>query len=313
MLRSIWHAGFETDLRCAEREGPQLRLSSVKHSFFILTVVALRTYLDRIVQQQPVATPHHLFAMRDETTCLVLSRVALEILLRAAKTKQDFGDGTIALASQACIERTQGQNMPKLVGNIAEIPPGRATFEGPPEAPRRMCAKLHEVVQRQRDGIECRRIWDGFGHPELMLDAIHLPNAVPAIGCAAQDETVEMCEIDGRLSPCGRGFGRDQFDGLRLESGRPEQRIAIRRFVGVVREIATPNAERRLPVRLRSAVLPAQEAGSPAGSRDCDGDIPRRNRRRGWSSYARKPPAPANRSSAWRILPTHGRTGQRPD
>ena len=63
--------------------------------------------LDRIVQQKPIAAAHHPDAMSHEATRPVLPRVALEVFLRAAKSEQPFGDGSIALALQARIKRTQ--------------------------------------------------------------------------------------------------------------------------------------------------------------------------------------------------------------
>ena len=148
------------------------------------------------MQQEPVAAAHHPDAMGDEATRLVLARIALEILLCAPKAKQDFGNGAVALAAQPGIERAQGQDMPlpELGGHVAEVGARCSALEGSPEAPRRVGAKLHEVVQRQFDGVERRRIRHGLGQPELVLDAIRLPDAVPAIGGAAQVEAVEMGE-----------------------------------------------------------------------------------------------------------------------
>lgn len=59
------------------------------------------------MQQQPVAATHHLDAVSDKAASLVLARIDLEILFRAAEPKQDFGNGTIALAAQAGVERAQ--------------------------------------------------------------------------------------------------------------------------------------------------------------------------------------------------------------
>ena len=54
---------------------------------------------DRIMQQQAIAAPHHVQAMRYQAASLVLAWINLPILLGASKPKQDFGDGSIAFAS----------------------------------------------------------------------------------------------------------------------------------------------------------------------------------------------------------------------
>src|SRR5690606_27845247 len=91
--------------------------------------------LDRIMEQQAIAPAHHLDAVRDQAAGFVLARIALEILLRAAKAEQDFSDGAIAFAAQPRVKRAQGQDMPlpELGRHGSEIRTGRATVEGPPE------------------------------------------------------------------------------------------------------------------------------------------------------------------------------------
>ena len=80
-----------------------------------------------------------------------------------------------------------------------------------------------------------------------MRDAIHLPDAVPAIGRAAQVQVIEMCERDDGFGRVRLILDRRQNDRLWPKPWRPEQGLAIRRCVGIGWEIATPNAGRRLP------------------------------------------------------------------
>lgn len=67
---------------------------------------------DGIVQQETIAAAHHLDAVGDEAAGLVLACVDFPILLRAAESEQHFGDGAVAFAAQAGVERAQGQDMP---------------------------------------------------------------------------------------------------------------------------------------------------------------------------------------------------------
>ena len=87
------------------------------------------------MEQQAIAAPHHLDAVRDQPAGLVLSRIVLKVFLCATKAEQDFGDGAIALAVQSGVERAQGQDMPlpELRGNGPEVGTGRAAVEGSPK------------------------------------------------------------------------------------------------------------------------------------------------------------------------------------
>ena len=60
------------------------------------------------MQQQPIAAAHHLDPVSDKATSLIFAWVTLEILFSAAEAKQNFGDGSVAFAAQARVERTQG-------------------------------------------------------------------------------------------------------------------------------------------------------------------------------------------------------------
>lgn len=55
--------------------------------------------LDRVMQQEAVAAPHHLQAVGNETASLVLARIDFEILFRSPETEQDFGNRAIALVA----------------------------------------------------------------------------------------------------------------------------------------------------------------------------------------------------------------------
>jgi len=55
------------------------------------------------VEQQAIAAAHHFDAVRDQAAGFVLARIALEIVLGAVKSEQDFGYGAIALTMQPCV------------------------------------------------------------------------------------------------------------------------------------------------------------------------------------------------------------------
>jgi hypothetical protein len=63
----------------------------------------------------------------------------------------------------------------------AEVRAGRSPIEGPPKSAGGMGAKLHERIHRKGYGIEGRYVGHGLGQPELMRDAIHIPDAMPPI------------------------------------------------------------------------------------------------------------------------------------
>lgn len=121
--------------------------------------------------------------MRDQSPSLILPGIDLPILLCPAKAEQDFGDGAIALASQAGVERAQGQDMksPELRRHGAEVCARRSTIEGSPETAGGMGAKLHERIHREGYGIESGCVRHGLGQPELMRDAIDMPDAMPSV------------------------------------------------------------------------------------------------------------------------------------
>ena len=62
-------------------------------------------------------------ALGDKAASLVLARIDLEILLGAAEVEQDFGNGAIAFAAQAGVQRAQGKDvpLPELYGQCAKI------------------------------------------------------------------------------------------------------------------------------------------------------------------------------------------------
>lgn len=205
--------------------------------------------LDRIVQQQPVAAAHHLDPMRDKAASLVLAWIDLEILLAAAKSEQDFGNAAIAFPAKAGVERTQGQYvpLPELRGQFPEVTPRPMTLERSHQALSRMGAEIIECVRRQNRAIKGRGIGNGVRQPELMRDAIDLPDAVPSILSLAQIETVEMRKRDDGFGVVVMTLQRRKPYGLRLETRTPEQRLPIRRGFRIGRKIATPSAARRLP------------------------------------------------------------------
>ena len=57
-----------------------------------------------------------------------------------------------------------------------------------------MGAKLQKGTQRQDDGIEGCCIQGRHRQPELMCNAIDLPDAMPTVGRAAKIELVEVGE-----------------------------------------------------------------------------------------------------------------------
>ena len=85
-----------------------------------------------------------------------------------------------------------------------------------------MSAQIVEVVHRQECSIERRRVGNRVRQPELMRDAIDLPDAMPAIGGLAQVETVEMRQRDDRLRLAAAMLHRGKRYGSRLKARTPE-------------------------------------------------------------------------------------------
>ncbi|SBW13907.1 hypothetical protein BR10RB9215_C10723 [Brucella sp. 10RB9215] len=135
------------------------------------------------MQQEAVAASHHFQAVRDQSPGLVLPGIDFPILLGPAKAEQHFGDGAIAFAPQASVERAQGKDMKpaKLRGHGAEVCAWRSPIQGSPEATRSMGAKLHVGIHRKGYGIKSGCVGHGLGQPELMRDAIDMPDAMPSV------------------------------------------------------------------------------------------------------------------------------------
>ena len=121
--------------------------------------------------------------MRHQSPGLILAGIDFPILLGPAKAEQHFRDGAIALAPQAGVERTQGQDMKpaELRRHDAEIRAGRSSVQGPPKSAGGMGAKLHERIHQKGYGIEGGCVGRGLGEPELMRDAIDVPDTMPSI------------------------------------------------------------------------------------------------------------------------------------
>lgn len=100
------------------------------------------------------------------------------------KVEQNFGDGAIAFAAQPRVERAQGQDMPlsKLSRHRTEVGARWTAVDCAPEAASGMGAQFQKGIHRQRRGVESGSVGNGLWKPELVRDAIDLPDAVPAIG-----------------------------------------------------------------------------------------------------------------------------------
>ena len=112
--------------------------------------------------------------------------------------------------------------MPELRGQCAEIAPRPVALNCFNQSTRRMRAEIVEGVRRQDRAIEGRRIGSGLGQPELMRDAVSLPDAVPAILSLAEVETVEMRKRDDGFGFAIMVLQRHEPYGLRLEVWTPE-------------------------------------------------------------------------------------------
>ncbi|KGJ03426.1 hypothetical protein IT41_14105 [Paracoccus halophilus] len=88
------------------------------------------------MQKQPIAPAHHPDTVGNKTTCLILTRINLEIFLVATEPKQHFRDRTVAFTVQPGVQSAQRQKMPlaKLSWHGANIPPRGAACQAPPEA-----------------------------------------------------------------------------------------------------------------------------------------------------------------------------------
>ena len=117
--------------------------------------------------------------------------------------------------------------LPELSGQCTKIRTRRTALERATKPSGRVRAQVVEVVYRQECSIECRRVGNGLRQPELMRDAINLPDAMPAIGGLAQVEPVEMRQRDNRLHlPVVMLHGGERY-GARLKTWAPEQGLPI--------------------------------------------------------------------------------------
>nr|WP_176408598.1 hypothetical protein [Haematobacter massiliensis] len=128
-----------------------------------------------------------------------------------------------------------------------------------------------------------------------MFDAIHLPDAVPAICGAAQVETFKMRQHQYRLGVVVFVNDRRQHHDLRLKARTPDRRLPVMRRVGIAREIATPSDARTLQGRGYPAVRSVRWSGSPDDIRRCGANIPKRSQRLECVLCAHMPPEIANR------------------
>lgn len=176
------------------------------------------------MQQQAVAVAHHFQPVADETADLIFARVGFPIFFRAVKAEQDFGDGAVALAALVRVERAQRQDMeaPEPCRHLAEIATRRSASEGAPQAVGRMGAQIMEGIDQREYPIDCRRVGIGLWQPELMRDAIDLPDAMPAVRGIAKIETIETRERHDRLGRAFPVLHGQQRHGSRLERRNPE-------------------------------------------------------------------------------------------
>ena len=253
--------------------------------------------------------------MGNEAASLVLARIDLEILFGAVEVKQDLGDGAIAFATQASVERAQRQDvpLPQLGGQRAEIATRRMATQRAAEPACGVRTQVVEGVERQERSVESWRIGNGLRQPELMCDAIDLPDAMPAIRGVAQIETIEMRQRDDRLG-CGVTLlYRGERDGLWLKAWNPEQGLPIGGCLRIGRKIEAPSDSRRLPAVQGQACPTRLGPETHDDNRRGGEDIPKRNRQRECSWQIYMPPENASRCSAWRYLSIRAPAKQRPD
>src|SRR5690606_13128141 len=113
-------------------------------------------------------------------------------------------------------------------------------------------AKLQKGIHRQGDGIKRGGVRHGLRQPELMRDAIDLPDAVPAIGSTAQVEAGEMRQRQYWFGVAVHVLDGRQHHSLRLKARTPDWWRPVKRRVGIAREIATPSDPRTLQARGRT-------------------------------------------------------------
>lgn len=89
----------------------------------------------------------------------------------------------------------------KLRGHGTEVCAWRSPIQGSPEAARSMGAKLHVGIHRKGYGIEGGCVGHRLGQPELMRDAIDIPDSMPPVRRVSQVET-------GQMRQRHNGFGR---------------------------------------------------------------------------------------------------------
>ncbi|GGA81690.1 hypothetical protein GCM10011385_39930 [Nitratireductor aestuarii] len=109
-----------------------------------------------------------------------------------------------------------------------------------------MGTQLEKGIHWQGDGIKRRRVGDRLGKPELMRDAIHAPESMPAIVRPPQIETIEVGEREARRLCAGRlrRWRRRQHDGLGLKARNPELGLPVGERFRIAGEIATPSVVR---------------------------------------------------------------------
>lgn len=182
------------------------------------------------MEQEPIAAAHHLDAVRDETTGLVLARIDLPIFLRPMKAEQDFGHGAIALATKSRIERTEREDVEsaQLRRQGAEVRARRSSFEGSPEATGGVSTQLEKSIQRQRDSVEGGSLGRRVGQPELVSDAAGFPEAMPSIDRMPQIEAGQMRQRHDGFCQVIIVMLRGQKDRLWLKARNPEQGLPIR-------------------------------------------------------------------------------------
>lgn len=110
------------------------------------------------------------------------------------EAKQNLGDCAITLTAQAGVERAERQDvpLPELGRQRTKIGTRRAATQRaaePTSAQSREACPLAGMI------VESRRIGNGLRQPELMRDAIDLPDAMPAICGVAYIETPRCASV----------------------------------------------------------------------------------------------------------------------
>lgn len=86
--------------------------------------------------------------------------------------------------------------LPELRGQRAKIASRPMPLERSHQSSSRVGAEIVEGVRWQDGAVKGSRIGNSVRQPELVCDAIDLPDTVPAILGLAQVEAVEMRECD---------------------------------------------------------------------------------------------------------------------